>query len=254
VVIGLGDITEQDDGDITGEVMALITRIEDITPPEEIYITAGARLALAPAEVQTALITNSHLKGFDEPVSIYRVEQRHRTRIISNAYVLLSDLRGFTRFTETAPVIAVEGVLNALDEVISAVKRESDGVIRLRIGDSYCLTFPDASQLMAAAERLSADWKAVSREATFNCPINIVLHRGRVCAFRSFLYGEGILIPARVQVASAQVLTDGDGGVFVTGAVRGDLAATPWGNRLQPVAVKLRDPGCSGMEIYRLIV
>jgi hypothetical protein len=107
---------------------------------------------------------------------------------------------------------------------------------------------------MAAAERLSADWKAASREATFNCPINIVLHRGRVCAFRSFLYGEGILIPARVQVASAQVLTGGEGGVFVTDAVRGDLAATPWDNRLQRVAVKLRDSGSSGMEIYRLIV
>jgi len=57
VVIGLGDITEQDSA-VTGEVMALITRIEDITPAEEIYITAAARLVLVGAEVQTALVDN----------------------------------------------------------------------------------------------------------------------------------------------------------------------------------------------------
>ena len=42
VVIGLGDITEQDSDVPAGEAMALITRIEDITPAEEMYITAAA--------------------------------------------------------------------------------------------------------------------------------------------------------------------------------------------------------------------
>jgi class 3 adenylate cyclase len=252
VVIGLGDVTEQD-SDVTGDVMALITRIEDITPAAEIYITAAARLVLAPAEVQTALVENFHLKGFDEPVPIYRVEQRHRTRIISNAYVLVSDLRGFNRFIETKPVIAVEGLLNTLDAVISGIRREFGGVIRLGVGDSYCLTFADASQLMAAAERLSTDWKAADRAATLNCTINIALHRGRICAFRSFLYGDGMLIAARVQEASFQVLADGEGGVFVTGPVHDDLVATPWESRLQPVTVKPRGVRDSVMEIYRLI-
>jgi class 3 adenylate cyclase len=252
VVIGLGDIAEQD-GDIAGEVMALITRVEDITPAQEIYMTAAARLVLAPAEVQTALVEHFRLKGFDEPVAIYRVEQRHRTRVISNAYVLVSDLRGFTRFTETAPIIAVEGMLNTLDALISEIRREFGGVIRLSVGDTYCLTFAEASQLMAAAERLSADWKAANRAAPFNCDINIALHRGRICAFRSFLYGEGVRIAGRVQDASTQVLAGGEGGVFVTSVVRDDLASTPWEGRLQPVAIKLPDARYSGVEIYRLI-
>jgi len=77
-----------------------------------------------------------YLKGFDEPAPIYRVEQRHRTRIISNAYVLLSDLRGFTRLIETEPVIVVEGVLNTLDTLISGIRREFGGVIRRSERDS----------------------------------------------------------------------------------------------------------------------
>ena len=75
IVIGLGDVTEQD-GEVTGDVMALVTRIEDITPADEIYMTAAARLVLAPAEVQAAFVENFHLKGFDEPVPVFRVEQR----------------------------------------------------------------------------------------------------------------------------------------------------------------------------------
>jgi class 3 adenylate cyclase len=251
IVIGLGDVAVLD-GDVIGDVMALIVRIEDITPANETYITLAARLALAPAEVQTGLVEDFSLKGFDGPVPVYRVEQRHRTRIIPNAYILLSDLRGFTRFTEAEPVVAVEHVLNTLDALARGVAHEFEGTIRHSVGDSYWLTFSDASRLIAAAERLNTGWETASREGKFDCAINIVLHRGKICAFRSFLYGEGIMVAARVQKASAEVLPDRRGGVFVTSAVRDDLAGTPWQGRLQAVAVKLRDTRLSGMEICRL--
>ena len=52
IVIALGDIVAQDD-DFVGDVFSLATRVEAITPPDEIYLTAGARLALTSAEVQT---------------------------------------------------------------------------------------------------------------------------------------------------------------------------------------------------------
>jgi class 3 adenylate cyclase len=250
IVIGLGDVTEQD-GEVTGDVMALITRIEDITPADEIYITAAARLVLAPAEVQAAFVENFHLKGFDEPVPVYRVEQRHRTRIMPNAYILVSDLRGFTRFTEAEPVIAVETVLNTLDALTARIAREFEGTIRFSVGDSHCLTFAKAAGSIAAAARLSAEWEAESRQEAFDCSINIALHRGRICAFRSFLYGEGLLIAGRVQAASVQVLADREGGVFVTDVVYDDLANTRWQSRLQPVTVELRGD-YSGIKVYRL--
>ena len=171
---------------------------------------------------------------------------------IPNAYILVSDLRGFTRFTEAEPVVAVEHVLNTLDALTYGVVHEFEGTVRYSVGDSYCLTFSGASLLVAAAERLYAGWEVASHEGKFDCAINIALHRGRICAFRSFLYGEGIMVAARVQDASVEVLADRRGGVFVTSAVRDDLAGTQWQSRLQPVAVKPRDTRLSGMEICRL--
>ena len=251
IVIGLGDIAFQEN-DLIGDMLALVVRVEAITPADEIYLTSAARLALTSSEVQTALVENFVLKGFVEPVPVYRVEQRHRTRIIDDAYILVSDLRGFTRLTETQPVVAIERVLDTLDALAHRIAHAFDGAIRFSFGDSYCLTFSNVAQLVAAAERLSQDWQATSQEARSGCAINIALHRGKISLFRSFLYGHGYRIAARVANASIEVLADREGGIFVTSAVRDDLSASAWHNRLQPVALTQRDAHFVGLEVYRL--
>ena len=152
IVIGLGDIAFQEN-DLIGDMLALVVRVEAITPADEIYLTSAARLALTSSEVQTALVENFVLKGFVEPVLVYRVEQRHRTRIIDDAYILVSDLRGFTRLTETQPVVAIERVLDTLDALAHRIAHAFDGAIRFSFGNSYCLTFSNVAQLVAAAER-----------------------------------------------------------------------------------------------------
>jgi class 3 adenylate cyclase len=175
VVIGLGDVATLDD-DLAGEVLALMARIEAITPEEEIYLTLAARHALTSAEVQTALVDHFQLKGFVELIPVYRVALRHRTHVITDAYIFVSDLRGFTRLTDTEPTATIETVLDALDSLTQTVVRQFDGAIRFSVGDSYCITFSDAAQAVAAAERLSLTWETANREGRFGCPMNIALH------------------------------------------------------------------------------
>jgi len=115
IVIALGDIAVQD-GDFIGDAFALATRVEAVTPPDEIYLTAAARLALTSAEIQTALVESFAFKGFPEPIPVYRIEQRHRTRTITDAFILFSDLSGFGRMMDAGPASAtVERILDALD-------------------------------------------------------------------------------------------------------------------------------------------
>jgi len=150
-------------------------------------------------------------------------------------------------------VANVERVLDTIYALTYGVAREFGGTIRYNAGDSYCATYPGASEVMAAAERLSREWEAASHETEFNCAINIALHRGTICVFRSFLYGEGVRVAARVQEASTEVLAGYlEGGVFATSAVREDLCGSPWYSRLQPVALKRRDSHFPGLEVYRL--
>jgi class 3 adenylate cyclase len=51
IVIGLGDVATQADGEIIGETLALVTRIADVTPADEIYLTQAAHLALTQSEI-----------------------------------------------------------------------------------------------------------------------------------------------------------------------------------------------------------
>jgi class 3 adenylate cyclase len=204
-------------------------------------------------EIQTAFVETFVFKGFAEPMPVYRIEQRHRTRIISDTYILWLDLAGFGRIMDANPASStVELLLDTLDAVTRGTAQEFAGTIRFNLGDSYCITFEEASKAIAGAERLSRSWNAPLRKQ-FGCPISMGLHLGTVYTFRSFLYGRDFWIASQLQNASARLLATDENGIFVTGPVRSALFDTSWHNRLQPVELgPLPVRFLAGIEFYRL--
>jgi len=252
IVIALGDIAVQD-GDFIGDAFALATRVEAVTPPDEIYLTAAARLALTSAEIQTALVESFAFKGFVEAMPVYRIEHRHRTRTNADTFILFSDLSGFGRMMDAGPASAlVERILDALDGLIRSSAQELSGTVRFNVGDSYCVTFTEGTQAIAWAERLTQSWEAIRQREQFSCTISIGLHRGTLYTFRSFLYGRDVWIATQLQSASAKLLRSGESGIFVTGAVRSALFGTPSHNRLQPIELLPSPAALAGIEVYRL--
>jgi class 3 adenylate cyclase len=247
IVIALGDVLHEE-GALVGDTVVLTVRIEALTPPDAIYLSAAAWLAANQAEIRTAYVDTFPLKGFAEPVAVYRVEQTHRTRVIANQYIVLTDLRGFGALIETSPMTTVEKILDALFELTNQIARECDGTIRFSEGDAYCVTFADASSAMAAAERLRESWGAFEIQAKLHCAMNVAVHQGMLYAFRSYFYGRAIDVAAGVQTASRTVLSPEEGAIFVTGEVRRNLAGTLWDTRLELVDVRAR----AKIEIYRL--
>lgn len=251
IVIGLGDVAIVD-GAMIGDMVPLVVRVEAITPADEIYLTSAAHQALIAAEVQTALVDSFLLKGFAQAVTVYRVEQRHRTRIIDKTYILFSDLRGFGRFIDAEPLTAVERILDQFAALTSEVAREFSGTIRSSLYDNYWITYSEASHVMAAAERLSRAWETVDQGKELKCGINIAVHRGMIRMFRSFLFGIDMSIVARVQEASTELLAADEGGIFVTSVVRNELSGGPWYGRLRPVALTRRATQFPEYDVYRL--
>ena len=255
IVIALGDMAVHDD-DFIGEAFALATRIEAVTPPDAIYLTAAARLAqTSAAEIQTAFVETFDLKGFAEPVPVYRIEQRHRTRVLADVYILFSDLNGFGSIMDTGPTTTVERILDALDAVTYGTTQEFGGTVRFNSGDSYCMTFAEAGQAIAAAERLCRSWDATRRENSheqFGCAISAGLHRGSLYAFRSFLYGRDVWAASKLQGATSRLLASDESGIFVTGATRDALFGTRWYNQLLAVALQPLPEALAGVRVYRL--
>jgi class 3 adenylate cyclase len=249
VVIALGDVLHEE-GALVGDAVVLTARIEAITPPDEIYLSAAAWLVVNQAEVRAAFVDSFPLKGFADSVPVYRVEQTHRTRVIANEYIVVTDLRGFRQITETAPMTTIEKILETLFDLTNRAAREFSGTVRFSVADSYCLTFADASLAMAAAERLSKSWGAFVHQEKLPCPLNLAVHQGILYAFRSYLYGPGLDVAARVERASAGVLAPDEGSIFVTGEVRNGLAGTVWETRLE--LVDIRSARLAAIQIYRL--
>jgi class 3 adenylate cyclase len=249
IVITLGDVLHEE-GALVGDAVVMAARIEAITPPDEIYLSASAWLAVNHGEIRTGLVDILSLKGFDGAVPVYRVEQTHRTRLIANEHILVTDLRGFRRVVEAAPMTTVEQVLEGLYALTKRVAGECGGAVRFSSADSYFLTFPDAVLAMTAAERLSQSWDAFVRAEQLPCEINVAVHQGLFYAFRSFLYGPGIDVAAGVEDASQDTMAPNEGGIFVTGEMRTALTGTVWETRLIPTDVRLRRR--ADIEVFRL--
>src|SRR5262249_605456 len=134
-VLARGDVLHQG-GALVGDAVVLAARIEEIPPPDAIYLSAAAWLAVNQAEVHTAFVDTFPLKGFPEPVPVYRIEQTHRTRVITGQYIVITDLHGFGAMAEVSSMTVVEKILDRLLEMVSGVCRGLGGTNRVGEADS----------------------------------------------------------------------------------------------------------------------
>jgi class 3 adenylate cyclase len=251
IVITLGDVLHEE-GDMFGDALALAARIEAVTPPDEIYMSAAARLAVSQGEVRSTLVDAFALKGFAEPIPIYRVEQSHRTKVLTKQYILWTDLRGFGKFATTGRFTDAERVLDRLLELVGEVCREFGGVNRFSSGDTHCLTFSHANEAMAAIERLVQDWDLFDRREQMSCPIVAALHMGTLYLFRSYVYSTDLNVVAGI-VDNNRSLSQTGSTTLVTSAVQRELAGTPWVTRFQRVEMGLGDRNqLTGIDVFRL--
>ncbi len=250
IVLTLGDVLQLE-GALVGDAVVLAARLEEMTPPDEIYLSAAAWLAGNRAEIRTAFVDAFALKGFPEPVPAYRIAQTHRTHVIADQCIVITDLQGFTAVTEAGPMTVVEKILDRLLELIGQACREFGGTNRFGKGEGYCVTFPDPRLAMAAVEGLAEGWGTFVRREGRRCPLHVVVHKGTLDAVRSYLYSRDLTLAGRVESATPRVLA-AEPAILVTGQARQALVGSPWEERLQPLDTGLLSPPLDEMEIYRL--
>lgn len=250
IVLTVGDVLHQEGG-LVGDAIVLATRIESITPSDEIYASASAWLLMHQAEVRGTLVDTFTFKGFPQPVPVYRVEQTHRMHIIDHRYIVVADLEFFRMLAETFHVTVLERVLDHFLELVGRVCAEFVGTNRISMGDSYALTFPDAAQAIAAVDRLAEEWGAFQRRESIRCPMNIVVHKGELYAFRSFLISRDLNLARDLETATSG-LACGDASVFISGEVRQDLVGTSCEGRLRRIDIQPTSQRLAQIELYRL--
>jgi class 3 adenylate cyclase len=172
--------------------------------------------------------------------------------VLRNVWILLTDLQGFSRFSQTEQESSVEELLDKLDLLVGATAHELGGTVRFAAGDSHCVTFDHAANTISAADKISKIWAADVRGTKASCPINICLHRGTMKIFRSFAYGPGIAAATRILPRAVGLFGAKEGNVFVTDQVREALGGSEWQSRLRPLSCESLADQLPGLALFRL--
>jgi len=80
VALNVGEVRLESD-DVFGEAVNIAARVEELTPPGEIYLTGVVYLSMNKTEVAAEHIGERMLKGVPEPVRLFRVPQHKLSRL-----------------------------------------------------------------------------------------------------------------------------------------------------------------------------
>ena len=227
VVIGLGDVLHQDQ-DIFGDTVNLVARIESITPPDEIYLSQAAWLALNKAEVATSFVNEFVLKGMKEPVLVYKIERQQKTRLLKNRVIVFVDMGGLARFWGAYPLEGAENLLIYLDDLIRDIGEKNGGVVHLIMGDSYFLTFPDVSLALTGITKLSEQWVDFIQRNIIECRLYVGVHKGDVNILRSHVFGDDITAAASLAFQRSLRAGTGKTMVLVSSRIVEAAKGTAW--------------------------
>jgi len=188
-IITVGDILHEG-SDSMGMTMSLTARIEKITPADEIYLSHAAWLVLNKAEVQTSFVNEFNLKGFDEPQKVYKVEQKYKSRVLTDQFIMFTDVRGWIGFTKSNGIEVVESFLVDYHDILNAICDKYGGLVRNTSGDTSFLTFSDANALFPATRDLCELWNKMVDH--YQLGLSVAIHNGDLNTIRSYLYGNDI--------------------------------------------------------------
>jgi len=230
-VITVGDILHQEQ-DTIGTTMSLTTRIEKVTPPDEIYLSHAAWLVLNKAEVQTSFVDELSLKGFSETEKIYKVDQKYRTRVLTDQFIVNTDIRSWMAYTKSKEFEDVENFLVEYDDLLNEFCDPYGGIIRNKSGDEYFMTFSDADMLLTAIEKLCIAWKKMLNQ--FGLGLSITVHQGNLNVLRSYLFGNDLHVTFVLERFHKLIYSEKESiSVIVSGKAKESAKGSKWENRFQ---------------------
>jgi class 3 adenylate cyclase len=232
-VITVGDILHQEK-DTIGMTMSQTVRIEKFTPPDEIYLSYAAWLVLNKAEVQTSLVGEFNLKGFSETEKVYKVDQKNSVRVLTNQYIIFTDIRGWSTYTQSKDTETLISILTEYDDLMNEICDKNGGVIRNASGDQYFLTFSDTERLFLAVEELCASWKNMVYR--YQLGLSVGIHKGDLNIIRSYLFSNDIHTTIFLERLNSLTYPDKETiSVVTTGKVKENALNTKWAGSFREI-------------------
>ena len=195
IIISLGDVLHKNN-DVYGDSVNIISRIEDITPPDEVYITEPAYLTVKKKQINIESVGSFEFKGFSGRYNIFRIILGRKTIVLENQFILFSDLQNFGSLVNNYALL--EKTIDNSDIMFQHVIKRFNGNLRNVIADAYLITFNKINDVMNSLDYLNKYWSKACQE--FELPrMRLGCHKGTINLYRSCISGQAFNIAARLE-------------------------------------------------------
>ena len=195
IIISLGDVLHKNN-DVYGESINIISRIEDITPPDEVYITEPAYLTVKKKKINMEKVGSFEFKGFNGTHNIFRVILGRKTIVLEDQFILFSDLQNFGSLVNNYKLL--EKTIDNSDIMFQHVIKRFNGNLRNVIADAYLVTFNKIDDLINSLDHLNDHWSKACEK--FELPrMRLGCHKGTINIYRSCISGHAFNIAARLE-------------------------------------------------------
>ena len=193
VVVHLGDIAVDTDGDIYGDAVNTLARMEKVAQPDEVYFSSTVRESIPRSEVSSEFVGDFEFKGLPDKIRVYR-SCFGQTPIVRERAIFVQT--NFVHVNQLADEFGWDAVHPTLDDITAAIigaTRKHGGTNRGVMQTGCFLTFETVEDALAAVaewqteiERSRKKWK----RGEFS--VRTAIHRGTLHLMRYTMLGEDI--------------------------------------------------------------
>ena len=195
IMISLGDVMHKEN-DVFGESVNIVSRIENITPSDEIYISEPAFLTSSKKHINFELVGNFQFKGFNQKQNIYKVVLGQKTLIQTNQFILFSDLQNFQSTRNDYALFELN--IDNSEVMFRHIIKQYNGNLRNVLGDAHLMTFNTIEDLIESIDYIHSCWTDVSKKHGL-CKMRLGTHKGTINVYRSCIAGNSFNIAARLE-------------------------------------------------------
>ncbi len=182
------------EGDLLGDGVATVARLEKLAPPGAVYVTETVRGVCKRAEFEFEYVDTYTLRGIPDPVRVYELKSHEKLHSENGVYVVVSDIKRFSQLTRAVSPEVLEDYLSALHRIHRQAARTFSGVLAKILGDRVLMTFQAPADAVAAAIALQEDAMVHCQQRPDLPPIDltIAITGGDVYRFAGDIYGAPI--------------------------------------------------------------
>ena len=201
VIVHVGDVCVDTDGDIYGDAVNVTARLEKVASPDEVFLSETVTQIVPTAEVPTEYVGSYELKGIPGQVRVFRTcfgqtpVVRERLLMVQTNFVHLHALADEHGWDRVHPI--ADDTTRAIIESCRANNGTSRGVMQT----GCFLTFESVGSALQAIQQWSRELEALSaKHGSLSVKVRTAVHWGALHMMKYTMMGNDMdiirLLPA----------------------------------------------------------